>query len=243
MNLFNNVHESWVPLLHSLAYKEPLVSFLNSLNEISYQPEYKKIFKVFEMPVEDIKLVILGQEPYPRPGDAIGTAYAVSEKSVMPVILRNIEKELYKTEGIRIMNDDNDIVDQSWKTLNHWTEQGVFLLNTALTVETANAGSHLKYWKEFTDMIISFISHENPCVWMLWGSQALTYTAKIKNPLLVKGYDRNTIEDIPIDPELNYVIPGEHPIVLSAGQETFSNDGFYYTNRILKNKNFKQIIW
>lgn len=243
MNLFKNVHESWIPLLHSLAYKEPLVSFLNNLNEISYQPEYKKIFKVFEMPVEDIKLVILGQEPYPRPGDAIGTAYAVSEKSKMPVILRNIEKELYKTEGIRVLNDDNDIVDQSWKTLNHWSQQGVFLLNTSLTVETANAGTHLKYWKEFTDMIISFISHENPCVWMLWGKQMLSYSAKIKNPLIVKGYNRETIEEIPIDPKINYIIPGEHPIIMNSGQETFSNDGFYYTNRILKNKSFKQIIW
>ena len=239
MNLFKNVHESWIPLLHSLAYKEPLVDFLTSLNEMSFQPNMEKIFRVFEMPLKDIKLVILGHEPYPIPGVAIGTAYAVSEKSKMPKMLRNIEEEIYSSKGIRVINDDNDIVDQSWKTLNHWTEQGVFLLNYSLTVETGNAGSHIKYWKEFTDMIISYISSENPCLWMLWGDYSKVCGSKIKNPLLVRGYDRISLEDIPIDPQINYILPGEDPITGKG----FSNDGFYYANRILNKKSFKQIIW
>ena len=244
MNLFKNVHESWIPLLHSLAYKEPLVKFLSSLSEISFQPEFEKIFKVFEMPVKDIKVVILGQDPYPKPGDAIGRAYAVSDKSKMPFILRNIEKEIFRTKGIEVLNQDNDIVDQSWKTLNHWSEQGVFLLNTTLTVETGSAGSHIRYWKEFTEMIVQFISHENPCIWMLWGSYLKTHGSNIKNPFLVKGYDRESIEEIPIDPELNYIIPGEHPAMLiEEGEEGFSKDGFYYTNRVLEKRSLKKIIW
>ena len=243
MNLFKNVHESWIPLLHSLAYKEPMVNFLTSLNEISFQPEMSQIFKVFEMSVQDIKVVILGQDPYPIPGAAIGTAYAVSEKTKIPFILRNIEKEVYKTKGVRVLNDDNDIVDQSWKTLTHWSNQGVFLLNTALTVETGNAGSHIKYWKEFTDMVISFISYENPCTWMLWGDYARIRGSKIKNPFLVRGYDRISIEDIPIDPELNYIIPGEHPAKVIEEGQGFSKDGFYYTNRILEKRSLKKIIW
>lgn len=243
MNLFKNVHESWIPLLHSLAYKESMVNFLTSLNEISYQPMYEKIFKVFEMPVQDIKLVILGQEPYPIPGTAIGTAFAVSEKSKMPRVLRNIEKEVYETKGVRVMNDDNDIVDQSWKTLEHWTNQGVFLLNCSLTVETGRANSHMKYWKEFTDMVISFISHEKPCIWMLWGDYARVKGAKIQNPLLVRGYDRISIEDVPIDPKINYIVPGKHPATITEKGLGFSEDGFYYTNRILEKQTLKKIIW
>lgn len=236
MNLFRNVHESWIPLLHSLAYKEPLVNFLTSLNEISYQPDYEKIFKVFEMPVKDIRLVILGQDPYPKPGDAIGTAFAVSEKSKMPEVLKNIRKEALQSKEWVAANTD-------WQNLKHWTNQGVFLLNSALTVETGNAGSHLKYWKQFTETVVSYISAENPCVWMLWGKSAMSYSTKIKNPLIVEGYDKISIEDIPIDPTLNYIIPGEHPAVMSMGKESFSNNGFYYTNKILEKRSLKKIIW
>ena len=244
MNLFENVHESWIPLIHSLAYKEPLVNFLSDLRETSFQPAYKKIFKVFEMPVKDVTVVVLGQDPYPRPGDAIGRAFAVPEKSKMPLVLRNIEREVYKTEGIRVLNDVNDIVDQSWKTLNHWTEQGVFLLNTSLTVKTGSAGSHMKYWEEFTNAVISFLSHENPCVWLLWGDNAQKYGKRIQNPLIVKGYNRVTIQEIPLDPNLNYVVPGEHPAAKSRFMSKgFSDEGFYYTNIKMEKRNLRKITW
>ena len=237
MNLFKNVDKSWIPLLHSLAHKEPLVDFLQNLNQISYQPAFEEIFKVFEMPVKDIKLVILGQEPNPRPGAAIGTAFAVSEQSKPTAVLSSIRKELLDTNQFHV-------VGRYWKTLTHWTEQGVFLLNTSLTVETGVAGSHRRYWKDFTEMVISFISHENPCVWMLWGRESLSYSSRITNPLIVKGYDRDSIEDIPVDPKINYIIPGHHPVVmLMKGTKEFSGDGFYFTNKILTKKSLKQITW
>ena len=239
MILFKNVHESWIPLLHSLAHKESMVNFLESLNQMSFQPAIDKIFKVFEMPVKDIKVVLLGQDPYPIPGAAVGLSYAVTEKTKMPIILRSMEKEIYHTKGIRVLNDENDIVDQSWRTLNHLSEQGVFLLNKTLTVETGSAGSHTKYWKEFTDNVISYISEENPCIWLLWGSLLSSTNIKIKKPFSVTGYDETTIEEIPIDSEFNYIIYGDHPIT-GAG---FSRKGFYYTNRILDKKSLKQIIW
>ena len=244
MNLFKNVDESWIPLLHSLAYKEPLVTFLANLNETSFQPGFSEIFRVFEMPVDEIKVVILGQEPYPIPGAANGVAYGVKENSLMPKILKNIEKELYTTEGIRVQNDDNDIVDQSWKTLRHWTDQGVFLLNGALTVETGNSGSHALYWREFTEAVVSYISTQKPCIWGLWGRYPLSYYLKIKNSITVKKYDRETIKEIPIDNDLNYIVPGHHPIVMEfEDTKNFSGDGFYLMNEILKKKNLKQIIW
>lgn len=236
MNLFKNVHESWIPLLHSLAYKEPLLDFLTNLSEVSFQPEYEKIFKVFEMPVKDIKLVVLGKDPYPLPGLATGVAYAVKEEEEVPIILRNIKKEVLQSKELVSAEAD-------WQTLQHWTNQGVFLLNTALTVETGNAGSHMAQWKEFTETVIKFISRENPCLWMLWGQHALSYRTIIKNPLIVKGYDRETIEEIPIDSTINYIIPGNPPITREFEDKKFSEDGFYLVNRILENKSFKQIIW
>jgi uracil-DNA glycosylase len=252
MNLFKNVDESWIPLLHSLAYKEPLVSFINSLRDISYQPGYNNIFKVFEMPVKDIKVVILGHEPSPRPGDAIGLAYATTGEGKIPVVLGNIHDEIskqfitkdgYVTDPGSLGHSFVNLADNTWKSLDHWVEQGVFLLNTTLTVETNRAASHIEHWNTFTDTVISFISAENPCVWMLWGGSNKVCGSKIKNPFLVKGYDRETLEEIPVDPNYNYVIPGDHPITLSMGREQFSNDGFYHTNRILEKKSLNKIIW
>ena len=246
MNLFKNVDESWIPLLHSLAYKEPLVNFLNNLSQISYQPELEKIFKVFEMPVKDVKVVILGCDPYPRPGDAIGYSYGISENSEMPRVLRNIHMEI-----ICAFSDDNGLLDDNtsncildskkWQTLEHWKEQGIFLLNTALTVETGNAGSHLKYWREFTEAVVSYLSYENPSIWLLWGTMAEMYKGFIKNPIYIKGYDMETIEEIPIDPKLNYVGVGRHPFMAIEGD--FSNNAFYKTNKILTKRSLKKINW
>lgn len=239
MNLFKNVHESWIPLLHSLAYKEPLVDFLDSLSEISYQPEFEKIFRVFQMPVKDIKVVILGQDPYPRPGDAIGYAFAINKGSKNPVSLRNIIKEIEDT--------DKDNINKSGEIdLLSWVDQGAFLLNAALTVETGKAGSHLKYWEEFTRTVISFISSENPCTWILWGRRAQSFKGYIKNVFEVKGYNKTTIEEIPIDPTLNYTISAPHPAAEAyAGGKAgfFGSNCFYYTNRVLEKRSLKKIIW
>jgi uracil-DNA glycosylase len=230
MNLFKNAHKSWVPLLYSLAYKEPLLTFLENLSEISFQPDVEEIFKVFEMPVEDIKVVIIGQEPYPIPGTANGLAFAVKENSKPTNILKSIRHELLKSKELTSMQD--------WKTLEHLTDQGVFLLNGSLTSETGSQGSHAAYWKDFTDAVISFISVEKPCIWMLWG-RVIKTRIKIINPLLVEGYDKDTIEEIPIDPTLNYIVPGAHPVT----GEGFSGNGFFYVNRILDKKSLTQIIW
>tara|TARA_R110000803_G_scaffold52425_2_gene107952 strand:+ start:1937 stop:2638 length:702 start_codon:yes stop_codon:yes gene_type:complete len=233
MNLFKNVHESWIPLLHSLAYQEPMVKFLESLRNVSFQPDMSKIFNVFEMPVEDIKVVILGQNPYPQPGTAVGRAYAVPKTRKMPQLLQFIKEEVFKDKEL----------STDWQTLDHWTKQGVFLLNTSLTIETDGTG-HSANWRDFTNTVITFISQQNPCIWMLWGRNAQGFMDRINNPLRVKGYDRETIEDIPIDPILNYIIPGDHPVRLMEEEiESFSNDGFYYTNKILEKRSLTQIIW
>jgi uracil-DNA glycosylase len=239
MKLLRNVHESWIPLLHSLAYKESMVKFLEKLEKLSYQPKEESIFKVFEMPLKNIKLVILGGNPYSTPGTAVGKAYAVSEQSKKPGMLKLIENEILDTKGIEVMNDNNDVVGTQWQTLSHWTEQGVFLLNTALTVETHAPGSHTEDWRDFTKQVISYISKENPCVWMLWGKDSQSYTNRIQTPYTTIGYDRETLEDIPVSNLYNYIVYGDHPMY---GQG-FSRDGFYTANKILNKLSLTKIIW
>ena len=231
MNLFKNVHESWIPLLHSLAYDEPMVSFLDSLQEKSIQPPLALIFKVFEMPVQDIKVVILGQNPYPRPGTAVGRAFAIpKENKKMPAVLSFIKKETLNSKELCS-------ADLNWQTLDHWTKQGIFLLNTALTVETDGA-SHSDEWRHFTERVVAFISKEKPCVWMLWG-RAKDKWLFIDNSFVMDQYSRENIEHIPVDPEYNYVVTGEYP---TAG-EGFAKDGFFMVNEILSKKSLTKIIW
>jgi uracil-DNA glycosylase len=234
--LFENVDPSWVDLLHSLAYQEPLVTFLSSLSEVSHQPGISEIFKVFEMPVSDIKVVILGPEPYPIPGIASGLAYASKDGKQGTDVLNNIVKEISLTEGVEINQDI-----ENYNTLEHLHKQGVFLLNASLTTLTGEQGSHKRYWKEFIRSVIRYISEKNPCIWMVWGANASVTALEprvILNPLLVQGYDRESIEMLPADTEVNYIVPGQHP-----GLEGFSEDGFYFVNKILENNRLKLITW
>ena len=237
------IHESWNPI-KGLLYQEPLTT-LNQiiLPEIYYHPEPKNIFNVFEMPVNDIKVVILGQDPYPTPGDAIGRAFAIQEgKKRIPVSLRNIQTEIYESGQLSDMVINSD----KWITLEHWQEQGVFLLNTALTVESGKAGSHLKYWEDFTKRVISHISNTQPCIWLLWGKKAEMFKPYINNIFNVQGYDSETIESIPINSDWNYVLTAPHPAAeaYSGGKAGFfGSNHFKYTNSILKQMNNKEIKW
>jgi len=162
MNPKDKIHPSWQPLIDNILEKDENLKVLNQqiLPNIKYYPKGEYIFNVFQMPVEDIKVVILGQDPYPREGQAIGYAFAVSKETSKPASLRIIEREI------------GHEID---KTLFTWREQGVFLLNTALTVQAGKAGSHLGYWDNFIRHVINYISNVNPCIWLLWGVKAQIY--------------------------------------------------------------------
>lgn len=231
------IDSSWNAIKSEL-YKEPL-STLNSqiLPTISYQPKPENIFRAFTMPVNEIKVVILGQDPYPRPGDAVGYAFAKPPLKSKPVSLRNIEKEVRESGQI---NGSNEI------DLFAWVDQGVFLLNTALTVETGKAGSHLKYWESFTKKVIAHIATNNPCIWILWGAKAQRFSSFINNQLVIKDYSRQDMKAVPYNNSYNYILPAPHPAAEAyAGGKAgfFGCDHFYQVNEILK-KNFKTpIIW
>ena len=124
------IHSSWKPIFHKL-YESPLIDLNEAiLPIISYQPAPMNIFRVLAMPVNEVKVVLLGQDPYPTPGDAIGLSF-VNGTAKVPASLRIIYKEILDSTG-------KGTVD-----IHSWEKQGVFLLNTALTVETGKPGSHI----------------------------------------------------------------------------------------------------
>ena len=238
------IHQSWHKHLQPLFDDEKMLLMKDKiLPTCNFYPNGPDIFKVFQMPLEDIKVVILGQDPYPTPGDAIGRAFAIQEgKKRIPVSLRNIQTEIYESGQLSDMVINSD----KWITLEHWQEQGVFLLNTALTVESGKAGSHLKYWEDFTKRVISHISNTQPCIWLLWGKKAEMFKPYINNIFNVQGYDSETIESIPINSDWNYVLTAPHPAAeaYSGGKAGFfGSNHFKYTNSILKQMNNKEIKW
>lgn len=238
LNPLNSINCSWNPIKH-LLYEDPNLVHLRDelLPNISYQPKRENIFRAFSMPLKNIKVVILGQDPYPTPGDAVGYAFAKPPLKKFPVSLRNIQKEVVDSGMI---NDSGEI------DLYAWVDQGVLLLNTALTVETGKAGSHLKYWENFTNKVINYISSAQPCIWILWGAKAQSFAKSIRNPVMVRGYDKETIKNIPIQDGANYVLTAPHPAAEAyAGGKAgfFGCNHFYYTNEILKAQRLQPIIW
>ena len=226
------IHNSWNPILYNLY--QPLLSDLNEaiLPFISYQPKKENIFRVFKMPLKDIRVVILGQDPFPTPGDAIGLSF-MNGTDKIPVSLRNIYKEIKDSTG-----RDADI-----KT---WESQNIFLLNTALTVKTGEPGSHIIYWSKFTADVIKLISEQNPVIWILWGKYAQRYKSYIKDPFVIKNYPDELLSELPIKDDCNYVLEAPHPAseVYSGGKAGFYGcNHFNMVNTILKAKGQNMIEW
>lgn len=204
--MIENLHESWKPLFFNTIDSE-FFRKVDNLIEGTFYPPKDKIFRVFEMPVEDIKVVILGQDPYPKEGQAIGLSFAVSEETSKPASLRNIEKEV------------GHEID---RTLQPWVDQGVFMLNTALTVQANNTGSDIEHWSMFTKNIIKFISETNPCVWMLWGKKAQVFKEYLADYI----YDYPKLDEL----HMNVVLEAAHP----AAESYKSDAGFFGCNHFYK---------
>lgn len=233
MSILDKMHKDWHPLMN-LLHQEPLLTLKNDiLPNISYQPKQENIFNVFSVPISSIKVVILGQDPFPTHGDAVGLSFLNGNKNKIPVSLRNIYKEIV---------DSNNITNPD---IYEWQKQGVFLLNTALTVKTGNAGSHLEYWKDFTKKVINIISLQQPCIWLLWGKKAQDFRHHIVYNNLLVNHDDETINDIPIS-DFNYILQAPHPAAeaYSGGKAGFFGcNHFKYTNIILKKKGINEIKW
>lgn len=181
-------------------------------------PPLDKIFTAFSLtPPEKIKAVIVGQDPYHQPNQAHGLAFSVGKDVKIPPSLRNIFKELNSDLGIPMPKNGN---------LSLWAEQGVFLINSVLTVEEGKPESHCrKGWETFTDAAISYINNlPQPVVYILWGKNAQAKERLINN-------------------KNHLVLKAPHPSPLSATRGFFGSNPFSTANNFLKNKGAVPIDW
>lgn len=217
MKLFNN---DWDEVLNKEIHKEYFLKILYELREL-YQvkeifPPQKEIFNAFKLPYKDVKVVILGQDPYHGVGEAHGYAFSTLATK-LPPSLKNIYKEIYDDLGIEKDYTKGDLTD--------WTKQGVMLLNTGLTVEKDKPNSHKNIgWHEFTDTVIQKLNEkETPVVFILWGNNAKDKKRFITNPN-------------------HLVIESAHPSPFSC-QKFFGSKPFSKTNQFLEKNNIEKINW
>lgn len=200
-------------------YFESLVRFLHnekSAGKTIYPPG-SQIFRAFDLtPVDKVKVVILGQDPYHNPGEAMGLSFSVPKGIATPPSLKNIFKEIETDLGIRMSGSPD---------LTPWAEQGVLMLNAILTVEAHKAASHGKIgWAEFTDAVIKYISDNTEgVVFMLWGN-----FARSKREL--------------IDASRHHVLEAAHPSPLARGA-FFGCRHFSKANEMLAAEGKTPIDW
>ena len=192
---------------------------LNLLKTIEEQlgeeflPEAKNVFKALNLVPEKVKVLILGQDPYPNPDHAMGLAFSVNKNvSVLPASLKNIFKELESDLGVVRTNGD----------LSDWVDKGVLLLNSSLTFNPMKPRQHLNIgWNLFTESIIEYVG-KNGAIGVLWGNHAIT----MKDFFLP---DR--------------VITSVHPSPLSAYKGFFGSKPFSRVNQILNKQGISEIKW
>ena len=199
-------------------FKELLEFIKNEYKEKTIYPKQTEVFNAFRYTdFDNLKVVILGQDPYHGPNQAEGLSFSVSNEVLKPPSLKNIFKELESDLGIPF---------PSKNSLKPWAKEGVLLLNAVLTVEEHAPTSHKdKGWETFTDNVISIINKkETPVVFILWGSYARNKRDLITNPI-------------------HYIIESPHPSPFSARTGFFGSKPFSKTNEFLKKQGIKEINW
>ena len=219
--LYNSVPASWRSTLESC--QEKLLELSTLLSKKEFLPSKEHIWRALELtPLESIKVVILGQDPYPGAGHAHGLAFSVlPDVKPIPASLRNIYKELASDVGFTKPSHGN---------LESWANQGVFLLNTVLTVEEGAPQSHSKIgWEEVTDQIIrSIAAKSEKTIFVLWGK-----SAQVKKKLLGLYLDKNG----------HRVLESAHPSPLSAHRGFFDSKPFSAINGLLGEMGKSAINW
>lgn len=217
------IEPSWKKHLSSefdKSYFPQLTSFVKEeYQRETVYPAPKNIFRAFELcPFDEVKVVILGQDPYHGQGQANGLCFAVNDGVTLPPSLKNIFKEIENDLGKKLVNTSGD--------LTRWATQGVLLLNATLTVRAASAGSHQgKGWEQFTDRVIKELSdNREGLVFILWGNYART-----------KG--------VHIDRTKHLVLESAHPSPFSAYSGFFGSKPFSKTNAYLTAHGKQPIDW
>ena len=198
-------------------YQALKVSVIQEYNQYTCYPAYENIYRALSLtPLEKVKVVILGQDPYHEPNQAHGLAFSVLCEKLPPSLV-NIYKEMASDLNVEVNQDGN---------LEYLARQGVLLLNTSLTVREHQANSHSKFgWQEFTDNCIKLINEQDrPIVFILWCNNAISKKKFLNNPK-------------------HLVLTSVHPSPLSAYGGFFGSKPFSKTNTFLVNNGIKPIDW
>ncbi len=216
------IDNDWLPVLQPefrKPYYRELYQFIKTqYNTTQVFPPAEDIFNAFHLtPLSQVKVVILGQDPYHEEGQAHGLCFSVQPDIQIPKSLQNIYKELHDDMGCRIPNNGY---------LVKWAEQGVLLLNTVLTVQAHRAFSHRGHgWEEFTDAAIRILNEQDrPIVFILWGKAAQDKKEFLNNPK-------------------HLILESAHPSPLSASRGFFGSRPFSRTNRFLIEQGLEPIDW
>lgn len=220
MLLFPN--NDWLTALQPVFKKKETFELFKRIDALYTKeqvlPEENHVFKAFAMtPYAKTRVVIIGQDPYPTPGDAVGMSFSVAPQRRIPKSLQNIFTERRNDLGIPLSQNGD---------LSYWAKQGVLLLNANLTVNAGSPGSHHNEgWEIFANGVINILNQKDtPIVYILWGAFARSYKQKI-----------NTQKD--------YIIESPHPSPLSAYRGFFGSKPFSHTNKILTQLNLPPIDW
>lgn len=194
-----NIHSDWQPFL-SKEILDLITQIELEITKKEYTPSSEKALRFFELPLHSIKIIILGQDPYPQPGVATGRAFEVGtlkswNEPFKNISLKNILRTLYKAYSGKAISytelkgklDNEFPVLSPNKLFKHWEKQGVLLLNTSFTCEPGSPGSHKKLWTEFSSQLLCFINEQlKKSTWFLWGNHAKEATAglTIKNKII-----------------------------------------------------------
>jgi|694.fasta_scaffold72317_4 uracil-DNA glycosylase len=195
------IHSSWKPLFDQYEFDLDQIQSENNESNLPVYPPKQQIFRVFEKPVDNIRVLLLGQDPYHGPGQAHGLSFSVEQHVRIPPSLQNIFKELQSEFPDR---------KYSFKTgdLTRWfNEEDIFLLNASLSVIKGKPSSHMNLWEEFTNDVIEFVQERNKkCVFLLLGNFAKGKAQVIKDK--------------------TRIITGVHPSPYSASNGFFGSDLF-----------------
>lgn len=212
-------HELLKNELDSAEFKQFSLWLNEEYNNKNIYPKPEYVFNAINHVLpQDVKVVILGQDPYHQPNQAHGLSFSVMEGVKLPPSLKNIFKELVNQCNCQLPTNGN---------LTSWAKQGVLLLNTVLTVEESKPNSHKgKGWERVTNKIISILNErENPVIFMLWGGNAKSFI-----PL--------------INTNKHFVLTSSHPSPMSANQGGwFGNNHFIKANEILQSLGKSPINW
>lgn len=216
------IGNNWDKLLEDEYKKDYFIKMIDYLKkeykEKTIYPKQNEIFNAFRFTsYDDVKVVIIGQDPYHGPKQAEGLSFSVSNDVLKPPSLKNIFKEL---------ESDLKIQFPEHNSLIPWAREGVLLLNAVLTVEEHKPASHSKIgWEIFTDNVIQILNkREKPIVFILWGAFAKSKKEFITNPN-------------------HYIIESAHPSPFSARNGFFGSKPFSKANAFLKKNNIKEINW